>query len=160
MSKAINIFTGKPVEIERPAPHPIEEPEPLTITPEEFAAYAAHRAAREKETQNEEGVHVGDIFYSSWGYEQTNVDFYQVVELRGKHTAIISEICGKTRVTGNMSGQIRAVRDSFTKGAKRYTVRTKKSGIGVLVSIPYSSAHREPAWATDEFTEHYVSWYY
>lgn len=26
---------------------------------------------------------VGDILYSSWGYEQTNIDFYQVAELNG-----------------------------------------------------------------------------
>ena len=25
------------------------------------------------------GVQVGDIFRSSWGYDQTNIDFYQVV---------------------------------------------------------------------------------
>jgi hypothetical protein len=29
------------------------------------------------------GVKVGDIFYSSWGYDQTNVDFYEVVGLTG-----------------------------------------------------------------------------
>lgn len=139
---------------------PAATPELITVTPDEFAAYAAYRAACEKPTQNEEGVHVGDIFYTSWGYEQTNVDFYQVIELRGRHTAIISEIRGQIRETGNMAGQIRAVRDGFTKDTKRYTVRTKKTGNVVLVSIPYSSAHREPAWATDEFAEHYVSWYY
>jgi hypothetical protein len=27
---------------------------------------------------------VGDIFNTSWGYDQTNVDFYEVVEVRGK----------------------------------------------------------------------------
>lgn len=30
------------------------------------------------------GVAVGDIFYSSWGYDQTNVDFYKVVGLTPK----------------------------------------------------------------------------
>ncbi|OTN93623.1 hypothetical protein [Enterococcus faecium] len=27
---------------------------------------------------------VGDIFYSSWGYEQTNVTFWQIVKLTEK----------------------------------------------------------------------------
>ncbi len=27
---------------------------------------------------------VGQIFYNSWGYEQTNVDFYQVVKVTDK----------------------------------------------------------------------------
>ena len=29
----------------------------------------------------------GDIFYTSWGYEQTNIDFYKVKKRIGKATA-------------------------------------------------------------------------
>lgn len=29
-------------------------------------------------------VKVGDIFYNSWGYDQTNVDFYEVIRLTGQ----------------------------------------------------------------------------
>lgn len=25
------------------------------------------------------GLHLGDVFYSSWGYDQTNIDFYEIV---------------------------------------------------------------------------------
>lgn len=32
----------------------------------------------------EVGVSVGDIFYNSWGYDQTNVDFYEVIRLTGQ----------------------------------------------------------------------------
>ena len=32
-------------------------------------------------------VKVGDIVYTSYGYEQTNIDFYQIVGLVGKSTA-------------------------------------------------------------------------
>ncbi|MCR6574331.1 hypothetical protein [Campylobacter insulaenigrae] len=32
-----------------------------------------------KHEKNENGYKVGDLFYSSWGYEQTNIDFYQVI---------------------------------------------------------------------------------
>lgn len=35
---------------------------------------------------------VGDILRTSWGYDQTNIDFYQVTELRGKCNVIIREI--------------------------------------------------------------------
>ena len=34
-------------------------------------------------TVNQYGVKVGDIFEMSWGYEQTNVDFFQVVAICG-----------------------------------------------------------------------------
>ena len=36
-----------------------------------------------KTKANKYGVKVGDLFYSSWGYEQTNNDFFQVIELVG-----------------------------------------------------------------------------
>lgn len=32
----------------------------------------------------------GDIFVSSWGYEQTNVDFYEVVKATAKTVTLIS----------------------------------------------------------------------
>lgn len=49
------------------------------------AALQPGAAAPEKETKtNKFGVKVGDIFYASWGYDQTNVDFFQVVALVGK----------------------------------------------------------------------------
>lgn len=31
--------------------------------------------------KNKAGVKVGDVFYTSWGYDQTNVDFYQVIAI-------------------------------------------------------------------------------
>lgn len=37
-------------------------------------------------------VSIGDVFVSSWGYEQTNVFFYQVCALRGKMTVLLREI--------------------------------------------------------------------
>lgn len=33
------------------------------------------------QVKNKAGVKVGDIFYASWGYDQTNVDWYQVVDV-------------------------------------------------------------------------------
>ena len=35
---------------------------------------------------------VGDILNSSWGYDQTNVDFYEVVEVKSKKTVVIQKI--------------------------------------------------------------------
>lgn len=45
------------------------------------------------------GVKVGDIFYCSWGYDQTNVNWYEVVRLTGQGVevqAIRSEIVGSS----------------------------------------------------------------
>jgi len=64
----------------------------------EVANLKAERAAATKARKQEakEKVKVGDIFYGSWGYDQTNVEFYQVVEKKGV-TCKIQEI-GKTIV--------------------------------------------------------------
>lgn len=45
-----------------------------------------------KKEENELGIKVGDIFYMSWGYEQTNVDFFRVKALRGKTQVILQEV--------------------------------------------------------------------
>ena len=33
------------------------------------------------DTDTDRAIKVGDIFYTSWGYDQTNVDYYEVVGL-------------------------------------------------------------------------------
>ena len=35
---------------------------------------------------------VGDILYSSWGYEQTNISLYQVVALNGASMVTVKEV--------------------------------------------------------------------
>lgn len=38
------------------------------------------------------GLKVGDIYVSTWGYEQTNVDFFQITKLIGAETAELQEL--------------------------------------------------------------------
>jgi len=47
---------------------------------------------------------VGDILVSSWGYDQTNVDFYAVTKVSGKRVWI-REIAADYQETGFMSGK-------------------------------------------------------
>ena len=37
----------------------------------------------------------GDIFYASWGYEQTNIDFYRVVKKVGKASVMLCALENK-----------------------------------------------------------------
>ena len=48
------------------------------------AQYRAQQRAQRVEASRQVIVSVGDIFRSSWGYEQTNIDYYQVVAVRGR----------------------------------------------------------------------------
>lgn len=59
---------------------------------------------------------VGDILYTSWGYEQTNVEFFQVVGLVGKTMVEIREIAAMERSFENNgdSGHLMPAPDSFT----------------------------------------------
>ena len=45
-----------------------------------------------KQKRNYLNVKVGDIFHYSWGYEQTNANYFQVVSLKGTKQVIIREI--------------------------------------------------------------------
>ena len=47
---------------------------------------------------------VGDIFSNSWGYDQTNVDWYEVVRV-SKASVWIRAIKSKTTETGMMCGE-------------------------------------------------------
>lgn len=161
MGKVVNILTGEVVDLERPQSKPVKEPEPIELTPAELVAYIEHRAECEQPTPNADGVHVGDIFECSWGYEQTQADFFQVVALKGKHTAVVVEIRSTfTRATGPMSEYRRAVRDGFRSNAEQYTVRTKSEN----GKYPHFRNPQLQGTATcrptDELREHYASWYY
>ena len=45
-----------------------------------------------EEKTNDFGVRLGDIFSTSWGYEQTNVNFFQVIALIGKKSVRVREV--------------------------------------------------------------------
>ena len=50
------------------------------------------KATKKAEKVNKFGVQVGDIFESSWGYEQTNNTFFQVVALVGETSVRVREV--------------------------------------------------------------------
>lgn len=59
-------------------------------------------------------VSVGDVFVSSWGYEQTNVTFYQVLSVHGKKTVTVREIRANSEYTDSMVGFKTPVLNDFT----------------------------------------------
>lgn len=50
---------------------------------------------RKEEKQYKGGLNVGDILYTSWGYDQTNVEFFQVVGVPSPSMVEIRGISGK-----------------------------------------------------------------
>ena len=70
--------------------------------------------AEKKEARHE--LQLGDVVYSSWGYDQTNVDFYQVVRVVSAKTVEVRRLQQETTETGFMSGSTTARKDQFTDG--------------------------------------------
>jgi hypothetical protein len=58
---------------------------------------------RKERLEYKHTLQIGDILYSSWGYDQTNIDFFQVIAI-GEKSVKIREIASKV-VSDNGSGQ-------------------------------------------------------
>jgi len=70
---------------------------------------------RELKKAMAEKISIGTILHGSWGYEQTNPEFYQVVDRPSDFQAIIREI-GHTRVSGSEGFdccQVKPLKDNF-----------------------------------------------
>ena len=67
----------------------------------------AHSVAERRDSAKafRHDVKVGDIFRASWGYDQTNIDYYEVVALIGQCYAEVREIDQEAEETGFMQGK-------------------------------------------------------
>tara|TARA_R110002096_G_scaffold364673_1_gene557798 strand:+ start:184 stop:762 length:579 start_codon:yes stop_codon:yes gene_type:complete len=57
----------------------------------EMVEYKANEKAKAKAKKAEaaKDLKVGDIYYSSWGYDQTNIDFYKIVDVKGAKATLV-----------------------------------------------------------------------
>lgn len=78
---------------------------------------------------------VGDIFAISWGYDQTNVDFYRIKALRGKTQAVVEPVDMDRQVdsTGFMCSDSRY--DTSTAKLKSWDVFIKDVVKGKIVKF-------------------------
>jgi hypothetical protein len=82
----------------------------------ELAARKAASAAERKAWKNP--YKVGDLFRRSWGYDQTNIDWYEVVEVRGQ-MLMVREIAQERVATGDMTGRTTPQPGQYLKGEPR-----------------------------------------
>lgn len=100
--------------------------------------------------ENLEKYQVGTILHNSWGYDQTNCDFYQIVERKGARVTVRA-IAGET-VEGSeqgMSCSLRPCRDQFI-------------GKPIVKMITASGVQFECGWTSvveDEKQAFSCSWY-
>lgn len=70
-----------------------------------------------EERKQPHGLSVGDILSASWGYDQTNVDFFQVVAVRGKMVDVRA-IKASVKDTGFMCGDATPIPNQFIENEK------------------------------------------
>lgn len=121
---------------------------------EHAASKAGSKADKaEKMSKPQEHLQVGDVLRSSWGYDQTNVDFYEVVELVGKRSVMIREIEGRDdpdcKDYGSTGGRCKPAPGKY-----------KSEPMKKLVGIDGHVKVRSFAYASkvDANSSHYYSW--
>ena len=72
-------------------------------------AKAEKKPSKKPAKVNKYGVKVGDLFVASWGYEQTNLNYYQVTEILGAEYVMISEVYPVISEEKNYTGMSRDV---------------------------------------------------
>lgn len=99
-------------------------------------------------------VKVGDIFGTSWGYNQTNREFYQVIEIPSPKTVILREVAQDIKEEGFMAGYTKPIKNNFIGEAF-----SKRVGQGN--SISFASYRHGRLLSDAELTGKglYVSWY-
>lgn len=127
-----------------------------------------------KAVERTHNIKVGDLFYTSWGWEQTNVNFFQVVELVGKSSVRVREVCPEMIEESAVSGMSAyykyrlpedgemlrpSDRPGFVEDNQRGDLRRVSSGYyGDCFKVGKACYHQETA---HPYTGNalYVSWY-
>jgi len=97
---------------------------------------ATVKAERAEKLAKPHKLTVGHILVSSWGYEQTNVDFYQITALRGARTVELRKIGSVSHEDLSMQGTCTPRADSFTGEA--FTRRVDEDNAVKLTSYAWA----------------------
>lgn len=102
------------------------------------------------------GYKVGDIVYNSWGYDQTNIDFYQVVKVSPKSVYIrqIGSAFTSKESGNSMAGYVVPVKDKFLADSKVYRASIREAG--VVSSLGHSATQWLSPYTGGDL---YCSWY-
>lgn len=118
-------------------------------------------------------VKVGDLFYSSWGYEQTNTTFFQVVKLVGKKSVRVREVfperISEKPACGMAADRRYKLTNKLLPAADRSTfIKDQESGDLKRLKSYHKDSRNNPEFEVSSFCnaykyvgqELYESWYY
>ena len=113
----------------------------------------AKKQKKEKTDSFRDSVKVGDIFTTSWGYEQTNRDFFQVIAKPSKARVIVKEISSKVvKETSWCSHNVTPVKDSFIGDEKTCSINA--------YGISNADRYGNTAYPASTEESYHVSWGY
>lgn len=95
-------------------------------------------------------IQEGTILSDSWGYDQTNVDMFQVIKKTSKHTCIIRKIAQKKVDGSEQFDSCKVVADVDNFIGEELKKRIGNYGIKINESVTVSPTTAEK--------EHYCSW--
>ena len=93
---------------------------------------------------------IGDILSSSWGYEQTNVDFYEVTALPSKFFVELTPIAKELDDSGNLSmqGYVSGLKGNYT--GEPFRKRPDAENVVTLTSYsfarPWDGKPKHTSW--------------
>jgi hypothetical protein len=124
---------------------------------ERIAEKAEEARLREEAKKQGNPYKVDDLLYDSWGYDQTNIDFYQVVEVKG-WKVILRRIGSEHTRSGDMSGDKKPAPNSFLTNhdpiEKIVQIRVYDNKIRFIISSPHggwlsrTTADEEHSWSS------------
>ena len=132
-------------------------------------AKASYRAERKAVASNASKVSVGTIFCHSWGWEQTNVDYYEVVKVSasGAQVEVKPIACAEVPGSqGQMSAKVKPVPGAFV--TKTYRMQDAHGNYKTSLRKRVQYTDRGDAYLSFEYgwcgvvkpeASHYSSWY-
>ena len=97
------------------------------------------RESRKPTKEKMKSVEIGQIYYTSWGYEQTNVDFYQVTSVKNAMVGLRPISSKMIKQDSWASGKVVAIKDDF-KGEEFFKRANFELGKGSFTITSFSSA--------------------
>tara|TARA_R110002153_G_scaffold116423_1_gene260091 strand:- start:30 stop:644 length:615 start_codon:yes stop_codon:yes gene_type:complete len=98
---------------------------------------------------------VNDILYCSWGYDQTNIDFYKITQLIGKNKIEVIKLKNKISYSSEASQSDYVLPTDEIKGSeKKYIVNSQYNSIRVYSFASASKWNGESLRQTDSLSGH------
>lgn len=119
-----------------------------------FQGVEAHARYKQEHKQRQQAmkaeflakIEVGSLFATCWGYDQTNVEWYEITSVKGS-TVRLRQIAAQVSETGYMSGSTKPVKGAFIGEELKRVVRGTGIRIDdVVTAYPSDGSSRHCSW--------------